>query len=245
MVYESPGPVSRNRFHERIFAPISYPLVRCLRVVPVVWVEALTLAAWFPVVWQESDQATDLVVVRSLLDDGLGHQPAAMRSPDSLPLVLRAYPFLLDPKQEGASVTAVLYDGAVADQPTDAGAPIADSTGRLSRGSQVKINSLRLFAQDLASTQEISRALKAAGLLEPWPLSCSEGNAEAKIDNLQVLAPKAYEDRQLCGLFQQFGWPALNLVGSHRLSLYRAGVVVGSARKVLRQTSRNTTPQAS
>lgn len=239
-MYDAPGPVARDRSRERIFAPLSYPVVRSVRVVPVAHVEGLTLAAFFPVVWRESlSGEIDLVVVRSLLADGLGHPPGSQpRSGIALPLVLRGYPFLLDPHQPDPSVVALLSDRVVADQPNDVGAPITDEVGRLSRGTELKIKALQLFSRHLPLTKEMSQCLRESGLLDPWPLTLVEGTSEAKVDRLRVLGPRAYEHGRLRAFFHQFGSAGVILVGSHRLSLFRAGVLVGSARNAIRRMAR-------
>src|SRR3954449_10105923 len=92
MRYERPIPFTGAVAHRRIYSPFAYP-----QVVDVVLPEASRMAAWFPVVWHRADgRPIRLVVVRSLLEDGRGQPPGIPSDLTALPLVLNAYPFLLD-----------------------------------------------------------------------------------------------------------------------------------------------------
>jgi hypothetical protein len=81
----------------------------------------------------------------------------------------------------------------------------------------------------------MSRHLAEAGLLAPWVLECVEGETVARLENLWVVPQMAYEEQRLRSFLQRFGSAGVNLLGSHRLSLFRAGVIVGSARKAMRR----------
>ena len=61
-----------------IYAPVAYAIRRNVNVVRVVHLEALGLAASFPVVWRRGHGTFELVAVRSLLEDGRGHSPGTL-----------------------------------------------------------------------------------------------------------------------------------------------------------------------
>ena len=77
----------------RIYAPLAYAPVRNAAVVPIVHSECLTLASWFPLVWQRRQATVEFVAIRALLNDQRAQPPAARAL---LPLLLHAYPFVFD-----------------------------------------------------------------------------------------------------------------------------------------------------
>src|SRR6185369_2199867 len=94
-LYENYRPLELSDGDKRIFAPIAYPQVRRAQLVPIVHIEALNLAAWFPICWQIKETSAVLVVLRSLLRDGSRQPSGSPELPASLPLALRAYPFVV------------------------------------------------------------------------------------------------------------------------------------------------------
>jgi hypothetical protein len=226
----------------RIYAPVSYEYVRNVNIVRIVHVEALELAAWFPVVWRLVRGTYELVVVRSLFADGRGHAADSLKSARSLPLLLRAYPFVLAGTQADAgsgedAEAAVSLDHAVADQPTDAGAPVADADGKLGLGALHRYRALALFAQALPLTQSITRRLADEGRLVPWPLAAASGTSLMAHDALFAVDAAAFESGVLRGTVMEAGVAAALLLSAHRLSLFRAGPLVAVAKKVVREAA--------
>ncbi|GGD99072.1 hypothetical protein GCM10011390_17320 [Aureimonas endophytica] len=232
MLCENPQPLAGALMATRIYSPFAYPMPRRERVVPAVAVEAERLAGAFPLVWRRGTNGAELVVLRSLLEDGSGFPPEAERALALLPLLLQAYPFVLPahvPLAERDNPR--LFDAAIPDAPTDAGAAIAGPDGRLSRGAELRLRALAIFERDFAATIGIGRALEEEKLLEPWPLDFDLGHGRrARVDDLLVVAPKAFEGPRLAALLSRFGAPAARLLGLHRLSLFRAGALLGAAR---------------
>src|SRR5262249_12746289 len=153
----------------RIFAPSAYRIVRNLAVVPIGHREAIRLAACFPIAWRRRVDGLELVVVRALFDDVLA-QPAAARQ--MIPLVLQAYPFLIDPSAPADEAAVPMFDDAAADAPTDSGASVTTADGKLSKACVLRIRMLKAFARQYALTQATADALAAADLLESWNLPC-------------------------------------------------------------------------
>src|SRR5919106_4229175 len=93
-LYESPRRLTSKWGHCRIFAPEAYELVRTLQLVPIIHAEALSLAAYFPIVWHVRNGETVLCVLRSLLAGGLGHPVKPTHVGGGLPLALRGFPVI-------------------------------------------------------------------------------------------------------------------------------------------------------
>jgi hypothetical protein len=226
-MYRQPVVLTPERAHTRIFAPIAYEVPRKAQIVPIVAEEAASLAAWFPVVWQRIEDRFRLVAVRSMLSDGAGQPSGSPRTAASLPLLLRAYPFLLD--QEGGE-RRVLFDDVIADEPTDVGAPIMTVSGQLSRGSTVRLQMLSRFAKAQGATEDITIRLAAGGLLEPWRFEHKAENGQTlAVPDLFMLRSDAASQTRLRSVIRAAGAPAVALLGAPRLSLFRAGPLVRAA----------------
>lgn len=217
----------------RIYAPIAYPLVRTAQFVPVVHLEVMPLAIWFPVIWRQQEGGYELVAVRSLLPNGGGQPPGSPRNPASLPLVFRAYPFCIKGVSEEEG-TIVAVDSAIADEPTDAGATILTSARKLGRGAEQRCRALALFSRSLPQTREITDFLVENRLLEPWPLRFNLGEEVREIDDLFVVRPAAFDGGDLHGFTLRFGAFGAHCLAGHRLSLFRARGLVISAQRAHR-----------
>jgi hypothetical protein len=227
MIAEDPRPLAGEMMTTRIYSPFAYPLPRAVSVVPVAAAEGDRLAGTFPLVWRRGGAGEpDLVVLRSLLDEGAGFPPGTDRALALLPLVLQAYPFV----RAEAPGARVMLDAALPDEPTDAGATVTGPDGRPSRGTELRLRALALFGQDRERTLGIGRALDAAGLLEPWPLRFDLGHGRrCAIEDLLVVSPKAFATPALVPVLAGFGVGAARLLGQHRLSLFRAGALLAAA----------------
>src|SRR5260221_9187188 len=115
MLGERPIAIEKEVLRRRIYAPQAYAAVRNMAVVPIVHSECMTLASWFPVVWQRRDADVELVTVRALLDDQRAQPPARL----PLPLRLHAYPFIFDPTRPIDATSPRMLDDVFADAPTD------------------------------------------------------------------------------------------------------------------------------
>ena len=236
MLAEAPRPLSAELMANRIFSPFAYPLPRQARVVPVVVAEAERLAASFPLVWQAGEHGPTLVVLRTLMEDGRGFAPGTERSLSLLPLLFQAYPLTLPSDTGVPSATArpgrrLMLDTVCADEPNDAGAPIATSEGKLSRGTELRLRALELFERDLARTRALSAALARGGLLEPWSLNFDLGGGQrCEITDLLVVAQRVFDTPALAPVMEEFGIAAARLLSLHRLSLFRTGQLLVLAR---------------
>ncbi|WP_019997725.1 SapC family protein [Aureimonas ureilytica] len=236
MLAEAPRPLSAELMANRIFSPFAYPLPRQARIVPIVAAEAERLAATFPVVWQAGESGPALVVLRTLMENGTGFAPGTERALSLLPLLFQAYPLTL-PADLGGPGTAdrpgrrLMLDTACADEPGDAGAPIATSDGKLSRGTELRLRALELFERDLARTRALGAALLRHGLLEPWSLAFDLGAGQrCEITDLLVVAPRVFDTPALAPVMEEFGIAAARLLSLHRLSLFRTGQLLVLAR---------------
>jgi len=214
----------------RIYSPQSYASVRDIAVVPIVHSECAALACWFPLVWRRSRDGFEFVAVRSLLDDQQTQPPAAR---GLLPLILRAYPFILDPRELPGSGTRRLLDDVFADAPTDAGATITTVQGRLSRATASRFRFLDRYATDAAATAEISSAIAALDAFEPWSLMFDIEGHHVEIRDLLVIRPAVFECGMLSSLLKNHGTYCAAMLSLHRISLFRAGGLVAMARRFL------------
>jgi hypothetical protein len=222
VLYDNPEKLSASFAHERIYAPQSYALVRELQIVPAVHVEALAMAAWFPVCWRQAPPGPELVILRSLASIADGLQPrGAPRQPASLPLALRSYPVAIhaDLGQRGA----IMVERAIADQPTDLGAPLALSDGRPSRGLQNRYRTALIARQAAEATAAMTAALAEAGAFQPWPLCFATSAGEVAVDGLLHASGEVLDGPQGRALLQRFGVDIAVLLSAHRLSLFRIG----------------------
>src|SRR5438552_1720936 len=140
-LYESVRPFDPRDGSMRIFAPVSYSLVRSAQFVPVVHVEAFSIAHWFPLCWLKRDGHTTLVALRTLRSNGSGQPPGSPGAAASLPLALRAYPFVVGAGGDDQH----FVDAAIPDSPSDVGAPIMTEAGKAGPGAQLKLQALAAF----------------------------------------------------------------------------------------------------
>jgi hypothetical protein len=215
----------------RIYSPQSYAAVRNLAVVPVVHSECAIFASWFPVVWRRKSQSVEFVTIRALLDDQRAQPPAARHL---LPLILNAYPFVLDPSDPIGPEARKMLDDVFADAPTDVGATITTVDRRLSRGTTNRFRFLDGFALDAGLTFDISQAIASLDVFEPWSLAFDIEGRRVEIPDLMVIGPAAFDDGSFAPLLEQYGMPCLRMLSLHRISLFRAGGLLAIARKFIK-----------
>jgi len=219
----------------RIFAPIAYSAVRETQIVPVVVIEALALASWFPICWHDDGAGPALVALRSVLTDGSHQPPGSPDSFNSLPLALKAYPFVVGQRSDDSAEQ--LIDDAVPDRPTDLGATIMKPDGKPGRGAEQRLRAAAAYDEAQPLTAAITDELVKADLLEPWPLAYETADGKATVDNLFVLRPVETLGPRLFGFVSKFGPDGASLIGAHRLSLFRAGVLVKTAQAASRASA--------
>ena len=212
----------------RIYAPMSYAIVRQAQVVPIVHTEALRMASWFPICWQARQSEPILVVLRTLHSDG-SHQPAGSPAlTGSLPFALQAYPFVVGaPGSESGK--AHLFDDAIPDQPTDVGSPVTTMAGKPARGADLKIRAATAFNSALALTEAMTAALADSGMFEPWPLDFDVSAQKLSVNDLLVIQQKDTPPEKVARFVRTFGSAGATLIGAHRISLFRAGSLLQSA----------------
>jgi hypothetical protein len=228
---ERPIPLEKDALTRRIYAPLAYPLVRNSAIVPVVHSEAFHLASWFPLVWQRRDGAVEFVAVRSLLNDQRAQPPAARTL---LPLILHAYPFVFDPSKRPERDNARMLDDVFADAPTDIGASITTVDRKLSRATTMRFRTLDAFARDFALTHDLGQTLAALKLFDPWELKFNIDGRQLEIPNLVIVRQAAFDTGAFSPILEKFGVPAATLLALHRISIYRAGILLAAARAFLK-----------
>lgn len=231
---ERPIALEKDVLTRRIYAPAAYAQVRDTAVVPVVHLEAYQLASWFPIVWRRRGSALDLVAVRALLDDSRAQPPAAR---GLMPILLHAYPFVLDPTAPIGPESAKLIDDVFADNPTDVGATITSVDRKLSRATVMRLRTLDVFAREYVVTESIGRALSDLGLFDPWELKFNIEGQLVEIRDLFVIRAAAFDTGVFATVLESLGAPAANLIGLHRISLFRAGILLGMARAFVKAKS--------
>jgi len=234
-MYENPQRPTLDYGHRRLFAPVAYPVVRLTQVVPIVHGEALALARWFPVVWRDRGQGPELVVLRALLADDKAQPGGSPRATGSLPLVLRAYPFLLpaDAVFGPDDPLNVQFDDAMPDEPTDIGASLLTPVGKPTRATESRLRFLTGFASQLVLTREIGACLAELGLLEPWDFKVTVAGQVLEAPALLILRRDAEAVAVLRAMIDRFGAPGFMLAGAHRISVFRAGALVKAAERAL------------
>lgn len=245
MDYDQPIPLSGDVLKQRIFSPLAYSNVRRANVVSIAVSEAQRLAAHNPIAWRKRGSTFELVIVRSLLDDGRGHVPGAQTALGFLPVRLRCYPFLYDPAAIPQAGRAKLVDTAIADEPSDIGAPIALADGRPSKATLQRIAALDAAAPAFAEAALIAGALAKADLFEAWPLHFEDVEGQTlDVPDLWIIRQTAVETGALAPLLRAHGLAAAELFGLHRLSLYRAGTLLALARAALKSATTAEAPPA-
>lgn len=243
-LYEHPTVLGVATGHQRIFSQVSYQLVRELQFVPAVLMEAGHLARMFPLCWRATATGPVLVALRSLLADGSGQSPDAPMHESLLPLVLQCFPLMV-PNPETIMQEQVLFDGTIADSPTDIGAPLLMSDGRLSRAALDRAKKAISFARALPATQALSEDLAAAGLFEPWPLRFDLGHGhKVEIEDLLVVAASRLRSDEVSTVVGRHGVGAGLFLSFHRASLFRATNLLASAKQAVGQAHRNQTDAA-
>jgi hypothetical protein len=229
--FESPVVLQNEILRRRIYSPQSYASVRNTAVVPIVHSECALLASWFPLVWQCRQGNLTFVAIRALLNEERAQPPSAR---GLLPLVLRSYPFILDPGQPATPDARRMLDDVFADAPTDIGATITTVQRKLSRGTTSRFRFLDQFASDAVETAEINQAIADLGELEPWNLKFEIDGNHVEVPDLLVMRPQAFEDGRLAPLLEQYGAPCAQMLGLHRISLFRAGALLAMAKAFFR-----------
>jgi hypothetical protein len=79
-------------------------------------------------------------------------------------------------------------------------------------------------------TTAIGNALAGLDLLEPWPLKFDIDGHHVEIPDLMVIRPSAFDSGALAGLLEAWGMPCAQMLGLHRISLFRAGVLLAGAK---------------
>jgi hypothetical protein len=228
---ERPIPLQKDALRRRIYAPQAYAAVRNVAVVPIVHSECGELASWFPLVWRRGQERNEFVAVRALLNDQRAQPPAAR---GLLPLILHAYPFVLDPNQPAGPNTQRMLDDVFADAPTDVGASITTVHLKLSRATTSRFRMLDRFTHEAAITAEISQAVAELDVLDPWALKFDIDEHRVEIQDLLVIRPSAFDDGRLSPLLEKYGMPCAQMLGLHRISLFRAGVLLSMAKAFFR-----------
>lgn len=214
----------------RIFAPISYSRVRQTQLVPIVHIEALSLAHWFPVCWLMANGAATLVTLRTLRADGSGQPSGSPASTASLPLALRAYPFVVGAADGVDEQDEHFLEAAIPDQPSDIGAPIMTPAGKAAPGARMKLQALAAFNHALPLSRAMTESLVRSDLLEPWPLQFDIDGEQVAVDDLYVVNAGELASARMFQFIETFGSVAATLLGAHRISLFRAGVLVQAAK---------------
>lgn len=234
MDYEHPIALSDEVLKRRIFSPLAYPVVRNANVIRIAHSEAARYAAHFPVVWRKIGNGAELVVVRSLLADGRGHAPGSQQALPFLPTLCRAYPFLLNPQIAPAVDTPRLFDDAIADEAKDVGAPVCTPDGRPTKATVQRLGLLDAFVPPFQLTQALCNDLIGADLFEPWALSFDniEGH-KLEVTDLLIIRQTSFATGAFAPVLRTYGLPAAELLALHRISLFRAGILLANARKAL------------
>ncbi|MCA0399829.1 MAG: SapC family protein [Proteobacteria bacterium] len=224
-LYEVPARLTEEWGHHRIFAPESYPAIRAVDTVPITFSEGGSLARHVPLCWRRDDDRLRLVALLGLRPDCRRVLPY-----EELPLAIRGYPFVV-PNNDTISRREIWVDRAIADKPTDMGAPLVLDDGKLSKAAQMRAQNVLQLAYEAAATEALGDELTEAGLLEPWPLEFDLGGGKKfRRSDLFVLSAARLSDPAFFGLIERHGASAGLLLGYHRASLFRINWLLADAR---------------
>jgi hypothetical protein len=227
-LYEKPSVLTPDWGTHRIFSPFAYKHIRNLYQAPIVHSEVLHLARTLPTCWLATDEGPVLVALRSLIGEPAAI-PKAARALATLPLALQAYPVVVP---SGSTADGrIQVDRALADEPTDIGAPLMMGDGRPSRAMALRARAALRAGRSLAATRDLTQRLAEAGLLEPWPLQFDLGQGETvRREEFLVLARDRLDDPVLYAAIAAHGIEAGLFIAAHRLSLFRVPSLVSAAR---------------
>jgi hypothetical protein len=124
-------------------------------------------------------------------------------------------------------------DQALADRPTDTGAPMTTEGDKLARGVEQRHRALAIFAQALPLTRLITQRLAEKQVLVPWPLAATVDASLLAHDDLHAIHDKWFATGHLRSILEECGTAAAFLISAHRLSLFRAGTLLTSAKRAL------------
>lgn len=236
MDYEQPIPLAGEVLKQRIFSPLAYAQVRNANVMAIAAAEAARFAGHYPIAWRKRGKTFELSVVRSLLADGRGHAPGTQTTLTFIPALARAYPFLYDPERGPQVGRPKFVDGSIADKPNDIGAPIVLADGRPSKATVQRVATLDATAPSFAESAAIATYLAEADLFEPWPLHFEDVEGQTlDVADLWIVRQDIINTGKLAPLLRLHGIIAADLIGLHRISLYRAGMLLAQARSALKE----------
>ena len=235
MDYERPIPLAGDVLKQRIFSPLAYPSVRNSNVIEIAAQEAPRYAAHFPICWRKLTDRYQLVILRSLMADGRGHPAGSQKALAFLPILCRSYPFLYAPSGMADGSIPKFIDNVIADEPSDIGSPICFSDGRPTKATAQRIAMLDNAAKLFSQTTAIARDLAAADLFEAWPLHFDgiEGQT-LDVSDLWIVKQDVISTGALSPLMRTHGLVAADLIGLHRVSLFRTGILLANARSTLK-----------
>jgi hypothetical protein len=229
-LYDQPTAMAADWGHHRIYAPAAYKRILTQSIVPIVHTEAIDLARLFPTSWAVTADGPVLCVLRSLLTDGSGIPGGAKGALAALPSAFQAYPIVV-PYTGDAMLRRVAVDKAIAEEPTDIGAPLMMADGRVSRATAMRTRTALKAGRMLPTTRALTRFLYEADLLEPWPLRFDLGSGKAvDIDHLMVFARSRLDDPRVHGAINAFGVDAALFLSAHRLSLFKIAGLLRTAK---------------
>lgn len=233
VLYEAPRLLTSEWGHHRIFAPEAYPAIRALREVAILAREAPVIARTVPICWRREQGRYRLVALMALRE-----QATVLPPYGDLPMAVQAYPFVV-PDEDMLSQRQIWVDSAIADRPTDVGAPLVMADGRLSNAARMRGEMAIQLAKGQNDTDDLCDDLAEEGLLEPWPLKFDVGHGETvDIDGLFVLKASRLQDPVWFTLVERHGIGAGMLVANHRLSLFRINWLLANARNAVRNKAR-------
>ncbi len=230
LLCERPIALEKDVLRRRIYAPLAYAPVRNAAVVPIVHSECLTLASWFPLVWQRRQATIEFVAIRALLNDQRAQPPAARAL---LPLLLHAYPFVFDPRQPVRTDSPKMLDDVFADAPTDIGASITTVHRKLARATTGRFRLLDRFAYESEVTRAIGSALAETRCARAVAPEVRHRRKPRRDPGPAGDPSVGVRERHFSRLVGNYGVPCARMLGLHRISLFRAGVLLAMAKTFL------------
>jgi hypothetical protein len=178
-------PVNRERHGTlRWRAPQNFSFAAQRMLIPLVGAELPAAALTLPIAFvQQQDRYVPAAVVALERDQNLFVAEDGRWLARYVPAELRAYPFTMQPTDDGRQVLCVDEDSACLTDSPDA-TPLFTEGGAASQRLSQVLEFLSSAERNRAATALACAALQTHGVIAPWPISVRSDSGERKIEGL-------------------------------------------------------------
>lgn len=127
-----------------------------------------------------------------------------------------------------------MFDDVCSDEPTDIGATVTTLERKPGLATEQRLGALDTFARELPETRAIGQSLAEADLFEPWKLAFDVEGQSIEVGGLVIARQTAFDDGRYSPILAKHGVAAAQLLALHRISLFRAGLLLTMAKAALK-----------